>query len=67
MEGRKQHVAFTGRYQLIQRRYPHHGAAAVAHCGKSLYEGFIYFGIGDIAYNQPEGLPCTTEPPLGFL
>ena len=39
------------RHVLIQKRYPHHGAVAFAHCGKALFEVLKYFGISDIAYN----------------
>ena len=52
------------RHVLIQKRYPHHGAVAFAHCGKALYEVFKYFGIADIAYNQPASLPSPTENPF---
>ncbi|HIT34185.1 MAG TPA: fucose isomerase [Candidatus Faecousia intestinigallinarum] len=53
------------RHVLIQKRYPHHGAVAFAHCGKTLYEVLKYFGIQDIAYNQPKHLPYPTENPWG--
>ena len=52
------------RHVLIQKRYPHHGAVAFAHCGKALFEVFKYFGISDIAYNQPKSLPYPTENPF---
>lgn len=52
------------RHVLIQKRYPHHGAVAFSHCGKALYEVFKYFGIADIAYNQPKALPYPTENPF---
>jgi len=51
------------RHVLIQKRYPHHGAVAFAHCGKALYEVFKYLGVHDIAYNQPKNLPYATENP----
>ena len=53
------------RHVLIQKRYPHHGAVAFAHCGKALFEVMKYFGICDIAYNQPQSLPYATENPWG--
>ena len=53
------------RHVLIQKRYPHHGAVAFAHCGKALFEVLKYFGISDIAYNQPKSLPYATENPWG--
>lgn len=52
------------RHVLIQKRYPHHGAVAFAHCGKALFEVLKYFGVQDIAYNQPKSLPYGTENPF---
>lgn len=51
------------RHVLIQKHYPHHGAVAFGHHGKTLFEVFRYLGIGDIAYNQPKNLPYPTENP----
>lgn len=51
------------RHVLIQKRYPHHGAVAFAHCAKTLYAVFKYLGVADIAYNQPKSLPYATENP----
>lgn len=51
------------RHVLVQKRYPHHGAVAFAHCAKALFEVFKYLGVRDIAYNQPKGLPYATENP----
>ncbi len=51
------------RHVLIQKRYPHHGAVAFAHCGKALFEVLKYLGVQDIAYNQPKSLPYATENP----
>ena len=52
------------RHVLIQKRYPHHGAVAFAHCGQSLYEVFRYFGVQDIAFNQPKGMLYPSENPF---
>ena len=52
------------RHVLVQKRYPHHGAVAFAHCGKALFEVLKYFGVQDIAYNQPKTLPYPTENPF---
>ncbi len=52
------------RHVLIQKRYPHHGAVAFAHCGEALFEVLKYFGICDIAYNQPKGVLYKTENPF---
>ncbi len=51
------------RHVLIQKRYPHHGAVAFAHCGKALFEVLKYLGVQDIAYNHPKTLPYPTENP----
>ena len=51
------------RHVLIQKRYPHHGAVAFGHHGKSLFEVFRFLGVQDIAYNQPKSLPYPTENP----
>ena len=51
------------RHVLVEKRYPHHGAVAFAHCAKALFEVFKYLGVQDIAYNQPASLPYPTENP----
>lgn len=53
------------RHVLIRKRYPHHAAVAFAHCGKELFAVLKYFGICDIAYNQPKHQPYPTENPWG--
>ncbi len=52
------------RHVLIQKRYPHHGAVAFGHHGKTLFEVFKFLGVQDIAYNQPKSLPYPTENPF---
>ena len=52
------------RHVLIEKRYPHHGAVAFSHVGKSLFEVFRFLGVKDIAYNQPACLPYSTENPF---
>ena len=52
------------RHVLIEKGFPHHGAVAFAHCGKSLYEVFRYFGVQDIGYNHPAALPYASENPF---
>ena len=52
------------RHVLIQKRYPHHGAVAFGHFGKSLWSVFQYLGIGDIAFNQPKGMLYPDENPF---
>ena len=51
------------RHVLLEKRYPHHGAVAFGHYGRELFEVFKYFGIADVAYNQPKSLPYPTENP----
>ncbi|MEG1153959.1 MAG: fucose isomerase [Ruthenibacterium sp.] len=52
------------RHVLIAKCYPHHGAVAFGHYGKTLFEVFKYLGIIDIAYNQPKALPYSGENPF---
>ena len=52
------------RHVLIQKHFPHHGAVAFGHYGKSLFEVFRYLGISDISYNQPASIPYPTENPF---
>ena len=51
------------RHVLIEKRFPHHGAVVFGHYGRYIHEVFRYLGIGDIAYNQPKGLPYPGENP----
>ncbi len=53
------------RHVLIEKHFPHHGAVAFGHYGKTLYEVFRLLGVKDIAYNQPKTLPYPTENPWG--
>jgi len=53
------------RHVLVQKRYPHHGAVAFAHCASTLFEVFKFLGVQDIAWNQPITLPAPTENPWG--
>lgn len=52
------------RHVLIEKRFPHHGAVAFGHYGKSLYEVFRFLGVKDIGYNQPASLPYPSENPF---
>ena len=51
---------------LIEKGFPHHGAVAFGHFGKSLYEVFKYVGVDvrEIDYNQPAGVRYPTENPF---
>ena len=52
------------RHVLVQKHYPHHGAVAFGHYGSALFDVFKYFGVCDVAYNQPACLPYATENPF---
>ncbi len=52
------------RHVLLEKRYPHHGAVAFGHHGKTLFEVFKYLGVQDIGYNRPKSLPYPTENPF---
>ena len=54
------------RHVLIEMNYPHHGAVAFGHFGKTLYEVFKYVGvpIEEIDFNQPKGMLYPTENPF---
>jgi len=54
------------RHVLIEKNYPHHGAVAFGHWGKTLYEVFKYLGVPveEIDFNQPKGMRYRTENPF---
>jgi L-fucose isomerase-like protein len=54
------------RHVLIEKGYPHHGAVAFGHYGKTLFEVFKMIGVDvdEIGYNQPASLPYKTENPF---
>ena len=52
------------RHVLIAKRYPHHGAVAFGHIGKTLYTIFDYLGVEDIAFNQPKNMLYKDENPF---
>ena len=53
------------RHVLIEKNYPHHGAVAFGHYGKSLFEVFKYAGVPvqDLDFNRPKGMMYDTENP----
>ena len=55
------------RHVLIEKNFPHHGAVAFGHFGKTLYEVFKYIGgsVEEIGYNQPKETRYPTENPWG--
>ncbi|MCR4676207.1 MAG: fucose isomerase [Sphaerochaetaceae bacterium] len=52
------------RHALIQQRFPHHGAVAFSHCGKTLFEVLKYLGVRNIEFNRPKGNLYPTENPF---
>ncbi|MBE5879255.1 MAG: fucose isomerase [Lachnospiraceae bacterium] len=54
------------RHVLIEKNYPHHGAVAFGHFGKTIYEVFKFAGVevDEIGYNQPAGVRYPTENPF---
>ena len=52
------------RHVLIENGFPHHGAVAFGHFGKTLFEVFKYLGAEKVDYNQPASLPYATENPF---
>ena len=55
------------RHVLIEKQFPHHGAVAFGHYGKTLFEVFKYIGVPveEIGYNRPKSYPYPTENPWG--
>lgn len=52
------------RHVLVEKNYPHHGAVAFGHFGKTIFEVFKYLGVEDIGFNQPKGMLYKTENPF---
>lgn len=52
------------RHVLVEKNYPHHGAVAFGHFGKTIFEVFKYLGVEDIGFNQPKGMLYPTENPF---
>jgi len=54
------------RHVLIEKNFPHHGAVAFGHFGKTLYEIFKYIGVDvdEIGFNQPKNMLYKTENPF---
>ena len=52
------------RHVLIQKHYPHHGAVAFGHVGRSLYAVLSYLGVKDISFNQPKSMLYSGECPF---
>ena len=43
------------RHVLIAKHFPHHGAVAFSHIGRSLYSLFSYLGVKDVSFNKKSG------------
>lgn len=54
------------RHVLIEKNYPHHGAVAFGHFGKTLYEVFKLIGVPveEIDYNRSKADRYSTENPF---
>jgi L-fucose isomerase-like protein len=52
------------RYVLIGKHYPHHGAVAFGHVGKTLWDIFQYLGVSDISFNQGPDMLYKDENPF---
>lgn len=52
------------RHVLIEKNYPHHGAVAFGHFGKTLYEVFKYLDVEEVGFNQPKSMLYKTENPF---
>ena len=54
------------RHVLIEKNFPHHGAVAFGHFGKTFYEVFKYIGVDvdEIGFNQPKNMLYKTENPF---
>lgn len=54
------------RHVLVEGNYPHHGAVAFGHFGKTIYEVFKYLGVEleEIGFNQPKGMLYKSENPF---
>ena len=52
------------RHVLIEKNFPHHGAVAFGHFGKTIFEVFKYLGVENIGFNQPKEMLYKTENPF---
>lgn len=52
------------RHVLVEKNYPHHGAVAFGHFGKTLFEVFKFLGVTDIGFNQPREMLYKSENPF---
>lgn len=52
------------RHVLIEKHFPHHGAVAFGHYGKTIFDILRYLGVPEIDYNHPASQPYPTENPF---
>lgn len=52
------------RHELIEHNFPHHGAVAFDHIGKTLHAIFRYLGVTEIGYNRSANNNYPTEIPF---
>ncbi len=52
------------RHVLIEGGYPHHGAVAFGHVGKTLFSVLKMLGIETVSFNQPAGMLYKSENPF---
>ena len=52
------------RHVLIEGNFPHHGAVAFGHFGKTLFDVFKYIGVENVSFNQPKGMLYKSENPF---
>lgn len=52
------------RHELIEHNFPHHGAVAFAHVGRTLHQVLRYLGVTEIGYNRPANQSYPTEIPF---
>ncbi len=52
------------RHVLIADRYPHHGAVAFGHVGKTLFSILKLLGVEKVSFNQPKGMLYQDENPF---
>jgi L-fucose isomerase-like protein len=52
------------RHVLLAKRYPHHGAVAFGHYGKSIFSVLKYLGIEEVDFNRPQGMLYPDENPF---
>ena len=55
---------FEETVKKVLNNFPHHGAVAFGHFGKTLFDVFKYIGVEDVSFNQPKGMLYKSENPF---